>query len=269
VGGATLASAAGLVVGDGLSILVAGKRYLRKIVTLPGGGVVTWAPNLPSAPADGAAVDGIITYKLTTSLSISLVIAHYLFSNNFSRELRGVGIDQLQLAFDGTEEARLIASGPAQRQITPAQAIPASFTTVGGNPPTGMVGELRIGNAVYLHKMLEINIANAVIVRNEEAGNDGLATEVFRNGRREITLSLEAFAETEATLYDLAEAGTNVSVFRQNGWTSGNIVAAYLPLVEFKVPETSDEDEATNWAFTATALESVDGANDELTLMVG
>ena len=81
-------------------------------------------------------------------------------------------------------------------------------------------------------------------------------------------MSLETYAETEADLYDLAEAGTNVALFRQNGRTEGNIVAVYAPRVEFKVPETGDEDEAVNWPFTGMALESADGQNDELTLIL-
>lgn len=261
-----LTSVSGLAVGDGILFSHQnGKKYVRVILTIASTDI-TWAPALPSALDDGQAAKGCITYKLTTDLAISLAIAHYL--PNFSRELRGVGIDQLDIDFDGTEEARFTASGPAQKQVAAAQSEPVAFTTVGGNPPTGMVGELYIADTAYLHKKLSVSIKNGLKLRNEEAGNDGLATEVFRAARREITLSLEAFAETEATLYDFAEAGTNKSVFRQNGRTEGNIVALYAPTVEWKVPDTSDGDNEADWSFSGLAMESADSQNDELKLIL-
>lgn len=269
IGGATLAAVTGLAVGQGVLITVGTKRYVR-ILTSLAGNVVTWAPNLPSAPADGAAVKGVTTYRLSTDLAVSLLLGHYL--TGFGRNLFGVGLDQGTLAFDGTEEARLTATGPAQKQLSTGDAgliaEPGGFTTVGGNPPTGMAGELRIGNNAYLHKSLEIAITNGLQTRNVEAGNDGLATEIYRAGRREVAVSLEAFVETPGTLYDLAKAGTNASVFRQNGWTEGNILAAYLPKVEFKPASTDDPDEAASWAFEGTALETADAANDEITLVI-
>jgi len=225
---------------------------------------LTWAPALPSAPSEGDTVKGGVTYKLTTDLAISLCIAHYL--TNFRRELLGVGINELAMAFDANEEPRATASGPASEQLTgTAQDEPASFTTVGGNPPSGLIGELLIDDALYLFKSLEVTIGNGLVVRNQEYGVNA-PTELYRNGRREIALSLETFAETESTLYDLAEAGTNVSVLKQTGKTEGNIIAIYAPKVEFKVPETDDPEEETSWSFTAMALETADEQNDELTL---
>ena len=253
-----------LVVGDGILITRSGVRYARKLTAVSTTNL-TWAPALPTAATAGEAVKGTITYKLTTDLALSLTAAHYL--PGFSREMNGIGIDRLSLVFDGTEEARVTASGPAKAQVTAAQAEPAAFTTVGGNPPTGMVGELYLDATLALHKTLSIEVTNGLRVRHEEAGA-AAPTEVYRAGRREISVSLETYAETEADLYDLAEAGTNVALFRQNGRTEGNIVAVYAPRVEFKVPETGDEDEAVNWPFTGMALESADGQNDELTLIL-
>ncbi|MCK5642355.1 MAG: hypothetical protein KAJ19_16225, partial [Gammaproteobacteria bacterium] len=172
------------------------------------------------------------------------------------------------MTFDANEEPQIAASGPAKEQLTgTTQDSPALFTTVGGNPPSGLIGELLIDGAAYLFKSLEVTIGNALAVRNQEYGVNG-GTEPYRQGRREISLSLEAFAETEAALYDLAEAGTNVSLLKQTGRTEGNIVALYAPIVEFKVPETDDPEEEVNWAFEGVALESADEENDELTLVL-
>lgn len=265
VGGATLTSAAGLAKGDALILVVGAVKYVRFITTVnTGTGVTTWAPNLPGVPAGASAVKAATTYKFSTDLALSLTMAHYL--PGFKRELLGAAVDSLKLDFDGTEEARFTASGPASKQLTgTAQAEPGSATAVGGNPPTGMVGELYIGNTIYLHRKLMIDIKNGLKMRNSEAGTNA-ATEVYRGDRRETEITLEAFNETEATLYDLTEAGTQTGIFRQNGRTEGNIVAVYAPLVDWKVPDTSNEEDATIWSFKGRAVESADGANDELIL---
>ena len=260
---ADLTSATGLVKGSVIILIVAGVKYMR-FVTAVAGSNVTWAPALPSAPANASAVKSGITYKLSTDLALSLTIAHYL--STFKRELLGAAVDTLKLDFGGTEEARFTAAGPASKQLTGTmQAEPGSATAVGGNPPTGMVGDLLIGDTAYLHKSLSVDIKNALKMRNEEAGTSA-ATEVFRAGRRETMITLDAFAETEATLYDLAEAGTHASLFRQNGRTEGNMVAIYAPSVYWQVPDTSSEEEEVSWGFQGRAIESADGQNDELYL---
>ena len=170
------------------------------------------------------------------------------------------------MTFDANEEARVTASGPAKEQLTGgAQDEPGSFTTVGGNPPSGLIGELMIDDELYLFKTLEVTIGNGLLIRNQEYGVNA-GTELYRQGRREIALGLNAFADDESILYDLAEAGSNVSLLKQTGRTEGNIIAIYGPKVEFKIGETDDPDEEVSWDFTGLALESADGQNDELTL---
>ncbi len=264
VGGATLTSSVGFVVGDAISIVLNGLKYVRFLLTNDTGtGAVTWAPNLPGSPANGAAVKSGNTYKLTTDLALSLSIGHYLAG--MTRELNGVAIDKLSFMFDANEEPMFSASGPAALQITPASAQPGSFTTVGGNPPSGLVGECLIGNTAYLIKKSQAEITNNVRLRNQEYGVN-TTTEAYRAGRRTNSISLEAFAETEATLYDLAEAGTRASFFKQTGRTEGNIVAIYAQSVDWKVPDQDDPDEEVNWSFKGIAAESADGSNDEIKL---
>lgn len=265
----TVAAAGALAVGDAVLLTVTGETApagpFVRILTAVSTDDLTWAPALPGAQTAGDAVKGGITYKLTTDLAISLTIAHYIGALQ-KRALLGCGVDSLALAFDANEEPRFTAAGPAAQQLTGTTANkPATFTSVGGNPPSGLTGQLLIDATVYLFKAMEVALTNGLMLRNQEYGVNA-PSELYRQGRREITFSLETFGETEATLYDKAEAGTNVVVLNQTGFTEGNIVAVYAPRVEFTVPEQDDPDEETNWSFTGLALESVDGQNDELTL---
>lgn len=239
-----------------------------RFLTSVAGAVVTWAPNLPSDPGPGAVVKSGITYKLSTDLALSIVLCHYL--TGYARELRGLGIDKLNFTFDPNEEPRFVASGPAQKMLNDAATIaqPGSFTSVGGNPPSGIIGDCMIGNTAYLVKKSGVELTNGLMVRNGEydTNGTGFATEVYRSGRRAAMVSLEAFAETAATLHDLAMAGTVASFFKQTGRTEGNIVAIYCPKVNWSVPDTDTGDEAVNWSFKGTALETADGLNDEVRL---
>jgi hypothetical protein len=274
VGGATLASATGLVVGDFVLITCPDtKRRLRQILTLPGGGVVTWAPNLPTGqqPADAAAVKGVITYKLTTALVASLSLAHYLkFTDGTAgrkRVISGAGVDKLALAFDANDDPMFTASGNG-KSVDDAPAQPGGFTMVGGQPPSGVTGDCAIGNTALKFLKLSIELTNALWWRDDEYGNDS-ATELFRRGRSAINVALETYGETDATLYDLTEAGTNTAVFKQTGYTEGNCLAVRMPQVEFPVPDQDDPDETVKDSYKGMALESADAANDMLYLAIG
>lgn len=278
VGGATLASATGLVVGDFVSITCPdGKKRLRRVATLPGGGAVTWAPNLPAgqAPTNGAAVKGVITYKLTTALAISLSLAHYLkFTDGTagrSRAVKGAGVEKLALKFNANDDPKFTASGPAQLVADPP-AQPGSFTTVGGQPPSGLTGDMLIGNTALKFMELAIEITNGLKLRaadgNEEYGYDS-ATEVYRAGRREIGLTLTSRAETDSILYDLTEAGSFPGLFLQCGYTEGNCLAVYAPQAEFPPPDQDDPDDEVTDSYKGWARESADGQNDELSLAIG
>lgn len=265
---ATVASAGTLAVGDAVLLSVTGQvnsPYVR-ILTVVAGAALTWAPALPAAQTVGDACKGGLTYKLTTPLAISLTMAHYL--TGFKRELLGAGIDSFALALDANAEPQVTVSGPAKDQLTgTAQSAPAAFTTVGGNPPSGIIGETWIGNTLYLMKMLSVSFSNSLNARNTEYGVR-LPTELNRNGIREVSVTLDAWAETEATLYDLTEAGTFSSVLTQTGRTQGNCTAIYLPKVDFSPAAVDDPDGEVGFSFSGVALESVLGSNDEIRLAI-
>lgn len=266
--GAVVASAGALAVGDAVLLTRNSVNYVRWL-TVVAGTTLAWEPALPTAIVNGETVKGCITYKLTTSLALSLAFAHYL--TDFHRLLLGVGADKFGMVFDANLEPRFSLSGPAADQKTgvavPAQ--PGAFTSVGGNPPSGMVGEMIIGAGptAYKFKKLAVSIENTLKARADEYGV-AVATEVYRNGRRNVTISLESYAQDQAALYDLAAAGTPQAVMKQTGRTQGNIIAVRLPKVDFDVPSTDDPDEAVSWAFTGTALCTADGLNDECVLAI-
>ena len=263
----TVASVGTLVAGDAVLINIAGQpagarefvRFISAINTLE----LVVEPDLPAAPALGDTVKGCITYKLSATLAISLALAHYL--DTFKRALVGVGINSLELVFNANEEPRFTASGPAKEQFIGAgvPTVPSAFTTVGATPPSGLIGDLFVGNTELKFKSFSVTLANGLTVRNTEYGQSK-ATALYRNERRTVEWSLDAFAETEATLYDVAEAGTNPAIFKQTGRAEGNIVALRLPKVEVKVPGTDDPDTEVSWSFSGMGLESADGQNDEL-----
>lgn len=270
VSGATLTSAGTLAVGDAVLILCPDtKKRIRFLLTVAGA-VVTWGPQLPAgqSPAIGAAVKGCLTYKLTSLLAISLSLAHYLKKTDGSagmkRAISGAVIDKFSLMFDANDEPTFTASGPA-KSLDDGLSQPGGFTMVGGQPPSGLTGDLMVGNTIIKFMKLGIDLTNAMFLRNEDYG-DVAAVEAFRQGRPEISIGIDQRAETEADLYDLAEAGTNTGVFSQTGYTEGNCLAVRAPLVEFKIPDTDDPDDVVNYPFKGLALESADNVNDALFL---
>ena len=268
---ATLTSVAGLVEGGVLSIVVAGIKYARFITDITGS-VVTWAPALPGAPAVAGIVKSGITYTLSTSLTASLSINHYGKKSDgsagFKREVNGCVVDRLAIALDANDEPRLTFSGGAKQQVTggTVTALPGAFTTVGTQqPPSGLSGALYVGDALYRAMKWNIEIQNGMMLRNDSFGYSS-AEEAYRSGYRSVSVGLDARVDDESVLYDPAEAGTNVALFTQSGYTEGNILAVRAGQVEFKVPDTDDPDEAPSWPFKGMALESLDGMNDEITI---
>lgn len=275
VSGGTVASVTGLAPLDFVAITCPdGKVRVRQL----GSGAVTtsltWNPDLPAgqAPASGAALRGMTTYKLTSALAASLYFAHFLkkvdgTTSHIKRAVSGAVVDKLAFEFDANEEPILKASGPACQIIPDASvaAQPGGFTRVGGTPPSGITGEFLINDTAVRMVKLSAEIENAMRLRNMEYG-DSAAIEAYRAGRRVISLNLDMFFENPAHIYDLALAGTNVEVFKQTGFTAGNIIALRAPLVEFPTPDIDDPDDEVKAPLKGMALESSDGANDALYL---
>jgi hypothetical protein len=267
----TVGSATGLAVGRWILITCPdGKRRLRQLTALSGTDL-TWAPNLPAGqnPAAGAACKGVITYSLTSALIKTFAFAHYLkFTDGTAGLARAVAMavaDKLMIEVDANGSPMLKVSGPAKHQTT-AAAQPGGFTTVGTVPPSGISGDLMIGNNALKFLKFGMEISNAMYLRNEEYG-EASASEAFRGGRREVALSLDTYHENQASLYDLAMTGSYVPVFFQGGYTEGNCFAIRCPTSELKLPKLDDPDTPVKAPYTGVALES--SGNDECTLALG
>lgn len=262
--GCTVASATGLAKHQAILVVVSGVKYLRFLTDVTGS-ALTWAPALPAAPATGAALKGVCTYRLSTDLALSLAIAHYLHSDTtHSRLATGAVVDRLAFDFARNDEARFSASGPCKTVTTPAASKPAAFTTVGGNPPSGLTGQCYIGAAAY--KMLKLNAEITNGLRLRYTFGSATPIEILPRGRRLVTLGLDALVADESVIYDNAESGTTVPVMLQQGFTEGNIVGLYAPLVDFDIPSPDDGDDEPTWPFKGVCLESADQQNDEVIL---
>lgn len=259
----TVASAVGLAVGQAVLVTVSAVKYVRWI-TAVNTAALTVAPPLPSAPATGAAVKGVCTYKLASAIATSLCAAHYPSTDTvLSKIVKGGVCEKLGLAFAQNDEARLTASFKAKTQTT-APTKPAGFTSVGTqNPPSGITGELYVGTAAYKFRKLDIEIDTGVVLREDSYGFAS-PEEILMTGRRTVTIGLDALVADEAVIYDNAESGTRVAVHKQTGFTEGNIIALYCPQVDFAVPDQDDSDDIPVWPFKGICCESADAANDEI-----
>lgn len=262
----TLAGGAGanITVGEFVLINLAGGaspgNYAR-VVTGKSTDEITVSPALPYAPSAGDTVKSGVTYKLATDIAKSLSFARYLPDISFV--LKGGVVNELALRFNNNEEVQFSATGPGMEQTQPAPAIPG-FTTVGGNPPSGLVGGLMLNGTAYPFLTGEIALVNNLELQNEEYGTSK-AKGFFRNGFREVTFSLEARVTDVMTVYALAELVSNFELFIQTGATEGNVVAVRAPKCEFEqVPDTPDDNTALAWSYAGVCLETT--GNDEFAI---
>lgn len=274
VNGATLTSGAGLAVRDALLIVCPDGKKRVRFLTSVAGAAVTWFPALPTgqAPASGAAVKSALTYKLATANALSLGFGHYLKKTDqtagLKRALLGAIVDSLSMSFDAQDDPRFTVGGPAKTLTSSgAPAQPAAFTTVGGNPPSGISGELCVDGTVMKFVKLGIEASLNRKLRMDSYG-ESAAEEALPSVRREISIGLDARAEDQTVLYDKALAGTYVAISQQTGFTEGNILAVGLPRVDVPTPDQDDPDEEVNWPFKGVATESALDLNDELIFAV-
>lgn len=276
VGGATLTSGTGAAVGQGISIVVAAGTapgtYLR-ILTSVAGAAVTWAPNLPGAPAVADTVKNTCaTYSFANELPGSFSFAHYL--PNVSVEMHGCVVDKLQIMFDANGEVTFSASCPAKERLRPAQTIPGAFTTV-GSPITGIVGAFLFNGTAYQILKASVAITNAEAMQNDIYGTDR-SQGFYRNGRRAVTLAIEARVTDDLALVTQAELASDNALFIQCNNIEGKNIGLYLPRVEFDVPATPDSDGAMSYSFSGVAKETLAGiggaavaGNDEVFAIFG
>jgi hypothetical protein len=271
VDGAVLADASGLAVGEFILIHIAtgpsAGRYARVVTGIDSDDTVSWVPDLPVAPANGSTVKAGVTYSLANALPKSMAIGRYLPDRSW--EVKGAVVEQLGLMFNGNDEVKLTSQGPAQTSDSPAQAKPGAFTAV-GSPVTGITGYAYVNDAALKIVRADFNVANLTQLINDSFGLDR-AEDFYRDGRRDITVSLEQRLTDDTTLYDLADGPTDFALLLQAGLTEGRIVAVYAPRCELNIPEIPDDDGGIRNQYTAVCKETLagldgvsEGGNDEI-----
>jgi hypothetical protein len=273
--GGTVQAAQGATfqVGEGIVITIASGGnagvYVR-VITAIASDALSWAPALPGAPAVADTVKAAVTYRLASTIANSVTFSRYLPDISF--QILGGVVDKLKVMFGNNDEPKFSASGPAQKRLRPSPAIPG-FTTVGGNPPSGLTGGLLIGSQAHKFLALNIEVDNGLQLQNEDFGST-LASGFYQPGRRNITFGLntrvtDLTAAAQNVAYTNAEGGTDFTLFAQCGSVAGNIVAIYSPRAEFvDPPDTPDGDGALQWSYKGILKETVSGSgNDELTVI--
>lgn len=267
INGATLTSGASMAVGNPILItLSTGSvgKYVRWLTTVAGA-VVTWEPALPSAPVATDTVKCCIGYSLATAIAKSLNIGHYLTS--LSYQGYGAVVDSLKIQFDANNEVFWEVSGPMQRRVrNAATAQPGAFTTVGTTPPSGLTGGQFINGTLVDYIKAEFAITNGMALDNY-AGGTAQARAFYRQGTRDVGVTLNTMVSDDATLITVAENTTDTTVLVQSGDTEGSIIAVYCPTVEFDVPDDQDNEEEMEWAYKGMA-KSVIAGNKEIFLAV-
>ena len=261
----TVASAAGLAVGDAVLVnATSGGRQVR-FITAIAGAALTVDPALSAAPASGDSVKGCITYKLATALLAngSLNLAHYLTS--MSWEIKGGAPESFKITFESNDEIMWEASGPAKNRVRPAQTDPTTFTTVGTTPPSGLTGYLRIGAAAEEFLKASFELKNGIELDNIAFGTaDSQA--MYRAKKREVECEFDTMVSDDITILDLAENTTDTVGLVQCGLTEGSIVAAYSPKIELETPDDPNDDETMQHSYKGICKGTT--GNDEFYLAV-
>lgn len=264
VTGGTLTASTGFAIGQ--MVLITTPTYgklVRKVTNLVTT-TITWSPALPEAPATSAAIKGGISWTPASDLPSSLFFGKYL-NDSFSEFVYGAVVETLKITMDANEEIHLSASGPAQKVRTSGgPAEPGGFTTIGGNPPSGILGTLSVGATALDFLKAEVEIKNAMRLIGANSYGQALPTGFERIGKRSLSLSIDAEMDVLATLFTPTETGVNKEIVIQTGNVEGSIWAIHFPAVDFTRPNVPDGDEALVLSYKGVPLGVL--GNDEITV---
>jgi len=203
-----------------------------------------------------------VTYRFG-ALAKSIGFAHYL--TDLKRTVKGGLPNELTLSFERNKEPEFRLAGPAQQAPRGAAALPG-FTTVGSqNPPSGLAGSGLIVNGVarkFMKCEVSIDLGRELISENY---GTSMAEAFDEPDFRDVTFSFERRADTDYTLYDLAEDGALFDLLLQTGLTEGNIVAIHAPKAEIEhVPQLPDDNGVLTHSFAGVLNENA--GDDEVAL---
>lgn len=265
--GCTLTDGTGVAVGDLAAVEVTAGVFEVTRITSVAGADVTW-DTLSAAPSVAADVLIGITYKLASNLTESLSIYKYYNAGGFKQAAFGSVVNQLQVNFDGTREVLLAIQGPSARYADGStgggtiQAKPGSHTTV-GSPASGLIGNFYVDGNAFLVIAAQVTMDNAIELRNKELGTQWASGIAGRGALRKVNVSVTFYLE-DTRLIGMANSITTGALRCIVGQTSGNIVAAVLPKVEFEIPDIGNEIGPKEITVEGTALAT--SGNDQLYL---
>lgn len=241
--GFTVASATNLAVGDLFAVVTSNGTEVSRVKTLATAAITCDA--LSAAPASGAAFLAGITYQLASSLASTLALYKFYNAGGHAQAVFGAVVDQFTVTFDGTKEVMAAFSGPAGRYADLStgggtiQSKPGSHTTVGAGA-SGMVGNFYVDGNAFLVIAAKIQVNNNLELRNKELGTAWATGVAGRTNNRKIKVSVTFYLE-DTNLIGKANSVTRGVLRLIVGSTSGSIVAAVMPSVEFEIPDIGGE----------------------------
>lgn len=241
-GTAGAVAALGLVVGDFIAVDVSAAVGIElRQVTAIATDQITVDRALSGAPASGRAIYGCVTYKLSKSTLLSMILYSYL-DGDFEHLCAGAAVADMEITYDlgnETPEPMVKFSGPAARVETLATSIPTpTLSTNRGIGPA--VAYAWIGATKTCITKLALKSNNGQELRESESCGL-LPTGIKRtgnNGRYKVELELEALlvGATIEGYYDNARALTAYDIEVQIGNVLGNgfgfRVPAFIPDAE-------------------------------------
>jgi hypothetical protein len=161
-------STLGAVVGDFIGVITTAGLEFRQITGIATD-AMTVAPALTSAPANGSAITGTVTYRLSSAADLSLVLYSYLNGDNFREMLPGCAASDMEVSIDlasGTPEAMVKFSGPGARIQTFSTTIPTPTTA--GQPLVPLAVYAWFGATKQCPTSLTLTSNNGQELRNNE-----------------------------------------------------------------------------------------------------
>jgi len=232
-GTAGATAALGAVVGDFVgAVTTAGIEY-RQITSITTD-ALTVTPALTSAPANLSIIYGTVTYRLSRSTLLSMVLYSYLDGDNFREMLPGCAVAEMEASIDlgaGTPEAMVKFSGPGAKVQTLATTIPTPTTA--GQPLVPLAVYAWFGTTKVCPTSLTLTSNNGMELRNNE-GCFMYPTGVKRTGnggKYDIKFDIEMLltGSTIEGYYDNADALTAYDVTVQINNEAGKSFGFRLP----------------------------------------
>ena len=233
-GAAGAVTTLGVVVGDWIAVVTTAGIEARQITNIATD-AMTVTPALTSAPANGSAITAAVSYRLSDTNVLSMILYSYLDGDNFREKLPGCIVSDMEVSIDlasGTPEAMVKFSGAGARISTLATTIPTPTTA--GQPlvPNGGVFAW-FGTTKVCPTSVSLKSNNGMELRNNE-GCSFYPTGVKltgNGGKRQISLDIEMLlsGSTIEGYYDNADALTAYDVTVQFNNVVGQSFAFRLP----------------------------------------